>query len=208
MGEVQACSIRLDFSLFNGDKPERWLYKVKHFFIFHNTLSQHRLRLASFHMEGRAFTRFQDLEESWSLTDWDSFVQALLTRFETSCYDNRMETITRLKQLGSAKEYKTQFEVLSTRLRGLSENYKHRYFISGLRDGIRLLVKMFNPHNLLIAYSLAKIQDEHVALNKKNTRWLNPYSLDPGFLKTLDKNLNYPKLTCKNTLPVQKISQN
>lgn len=41
------------------------------------------------------------------------------------------------------------------------------YFLSGLKDEIRLPVRMFNPPNLITAYGLAKIQEEHLLLNKK-----------------------------------------
>lgn len=42
---------------------------------------------------------------------------------------------------------------------------------------------MFHIHNLLIAYSLTKIQKENLALSKKPNKWTTPYSLDPRLLK-------------------------
>lgn len=97
-------------------------------------------------MVGKALIWFQDLEESGMLMNWNAFVKALLLRFGSSCYDDPMKALTKAK-----------FEVLSNRLRGLLENYKLSYFLSGLKDEIRLPTRNFSPMNLLSTYDLAKI---------------------------------------------------
>jgi TolA-binding protein len=66
--QVQLKSIRLEFPRFNGDDPIGWVYKANQFFNFHNNLAQHRLFIASFHMEGKAITWYQELEEIGILT--------------------------------------------------------------------------------------------------------------------------------------------
>ncbi|KAF5447657.1 hypothetical protein F2P56_033191, partial [Juglans regia] len=162
--------VRIDFPFFHGEGPSGWLYKVNHYFTYYNTLPQHRLRLASFHMDGQALVWFQDLEESGEIREWEDFTKALLTRFGPSSYDDPMEALTRLKQMGTVEEYKASFKGLSNRLRGLSEGYKLSCFLSGLKDEIRLQVRMFNPKDLLSAYSLAKLQEESVSVYKKQFR--------------------------------------
>ena len=57
--------------------------------------------------------------------------------------------------------YKAQFEVLSNRIKGLSAAHKLSCFLSGLRDEIRLQVRMLIPKSLNEAFGLAKIQEEH-----------------------------------------------
>jgi hypothetical protein len=47
---------------------------------------------------------------------------------------------------------------LSNRLRGLTKPYKLSYFLSGLKDDIRLPVRMLAPTSLGQAFGLAKIQ--------------------------------------------------
>ena len=83
-----------------------------------------------------------------------------------------MESLSRLKQVSSVDEYKEKFEALSTRVRGCDDHNKLSCFFSGLKDEIRLLVRMFNPPTLLLAYGLAKMQKEHVlnARRIKGTR--------------------------------------
>ena len=96
-------------------------------------------------MEDEALLWFQDAEEAGQFTSWDAFVQALHIRFGVSTYDDPMESLTKLRQVGSISTYKTQFEVLSNRIKELSERNKLSCFLSGLKDGIRLPIRMLNP---------------------------------------------------------------
>lgn len=158
-------------------------------------------------MEGQALIWFQVLEKSGGLKGWEEFAQALITRFGTDSSDDPMETLTMLKQTGTMEEYKCKFEALSSRLRGLSESYKLSCFLSGLRDDIRLPVRMFKPDNLLTAYSLAKIQEKHLGIIKMSYK---------GILPLLDQWVpKHPSVTHPTTpigpskalVPVQKINQ-
>lgn len=157
LGRLQIRSVKLDFPKFDRADPNGWLYKATLFFNFHKIAVNNRIQLASYHMGGQVLIWFQDLENSSCLYTWEGFVQALIIKFRTSSYDNPMEILTRLRQNDSVKAYKGQFETLSNRLGSLSENYKLSCFLSGLKDEIKLPVRMFNPPNLITAYGLAKI---------------------------------------------------
>lgn len=143
---------------------------------------------------------FQDLENSSCLHTWEGFVQALIIKFGPSSYDNPMEILTRLRQNDSVKAYKGQFETLSNRLGSLFENYKLSCFLSGLKDEIKLPVRMFNPPNLITAYGLAKIQEEYVLLNRKPNKGLLPtpssYHPSPQYPNTSSHN---PNTSASNT---------
>jgi hypothetical protein len=69
-----------------------------------------------------------------------------------------MEAITRLRQTSTVALYKTQFEVLSNRLKGLPDKYKLSCFLSGLKDEIRLPLKL-SPLNLDRAFAMAQMQE-------------------------------------------------
>ena len=75
-------------------------------------------------------------------------IQALHIRFGTTTYDDPMETLTQLRQTASVSLDKGQFEVLSNKIKGLSTAHKLSCFLSGLRDEIRLPVRMLNPKSL------------------------------------------------------------
>jgi len=53
--------------------------------------------------------------------------------------------------------YKGNFEILSNKVIGLSESHKLSCFLSGLKDEIRLPVRILMPKSLNEAFGLAKI---------------------------------------------------
>ena len=91
-------------------------------------------------------------------------------RFGITAYDDPMESLTRLRQVGSMVHYKGQFESLSNRVKELSEKRKLSCFFSGLKEEIRLPIKMFNPQALSTAFGLAKIQEEYLNASRKGTK--------------------------------------
>lgn len=96
-------------------------------------------------------------------------MQALLIRFGP-VYDDPMEELMRLRQSFSVADYTAQFEALSNRLRGVSERNRLSCFLSGLKDDIRLPVRMLNPTSLVAAFGLAKLQEEYIQSFKKPSR--------------------------------------
>jgi hypothetical protein len=160
---------RLEFPRFDGDNPANWSYKANQFFDFYQTPLYHRLRMASFHMEGEALIWFQDADDAGQFPTWDAFLQALLTRFGPT-YDDPMEALMRLRQVSTVAEYTSQFEALSNRLRGVSEQNRLSCFLSGLKDDIRLPVRMLHPPTLGAAFGLAKLQEEYLLSFRKPLR--------------------------------------
>ena len=126
--------------------------------------------MASFHMDGEALVWFQDCDASRVFVAWESFVEALLIRFGSSAYEDPMEALTRLRQTNNVINYKGQFEALFNRIRDLSENHKLSYFLSGLRDEIRLPIKMLNPKTLNEAFGLAKILEAYMVSCKRSSK--------------------------------------
>lgn len=57
--------------------------------------------------------------------------------------------------MSSVEEYKESFYAISNRLSGISDYNKLSCFLSGLKDEIRLPMRMFNPPTLSAAYGLA-----------------------------------------------------
>ena len=138
--------VKLEFPRFSGEDPASWVCKANQYFKYYSTPIAEKLMLASFHLEGEALIWFQDSEEVGLFVDWESLIQALHIRFGATAYDDPMETLTRLRQTASVSLYKTQFEMLSNRIKGLSAAHKLSCFLSGLRDEIRLPVRMLNPN--------------------------------------------------------------
>jgi hypothetical protein len=160
----------LEFPTFNGEDPDSWCYRAEQFFYFYEIQERQKLRITTFHMEGKALSWFLALRNTNNLSSWDEFLAAIQVRFGNSSYDDPTETLSKLKQTGSLEEYKTQFEELANKVLRLIDSHKLSMFLGGLRDDIRLPVRMFNPKTLNDAYALAKIQDGCLVNNSRSRK--------------------------------------
>ena len=157
-------ALRLEFPTFNLRS------RAEQFFEFFEIQEAQKLRITAFHMEGKALSWFQALRSTYNLSCWNYFLVAIQVRYGKGSYDDPMETLSKLKQVGSLDEYKTQFEVLVNRVLRLIDSHKLSMFLGGLRDDIRLPVRMFSPKTLNDAYALARIQEECILLNSKSRK--------------------------------------
>uniref|UniRef100_A0A2N9FC91 Ty3 transposon capsid-like protein domain-containing protein n=1 Tax=Fagus sylvatica TaxID=28930 RepID=A0A2N9FC91_FAGSY len=160
--------MKLDFPRFKGGDPTAWVYRALQYFHYYQVLEPEKVMHASYHLDEEALVWFQDCEHE--LHGWNDFVRAIQIRFGPASYDDPMELLTKLKQTHSIAAYKSQFELTSNRVRDLSDMHKLSCFMSGMKDEIRLAVKMQGPRNLGEAYALAKIQEEYLTTVKRSTR--------------------------------------
>uniref|UniRef100_A0A2N9GXV5 Ty3 transposon capsid-like protein domain-containing protein n=1 Tax=Fagus sylvatica TaxID=28930 RepID=A0A2N9GXV5_FAGSY len=160
--------MKLDFPRFKGGDPTAWVYRPLQYFHYYQVLESEKVMHASYHLDEEALVWFQDCEHE--LHGWNDFVRAIQIRFGPASYDDPMELLTKLKQTHNIAAYKSQFESTSNRVRDLSDMHKLSCFMSGMKDEIRLAVKMQGPRNLGEAYALAKIQEEYLATVKRSTR--------------------------------------
>ncbi|KAF5451936.1 hypothetical protein F2P56_026990 [Juglans regia] len=118
-----AKGIKLDFPRFFGKNPATWIYRANQYFLYHQVPPGQRIFFASFHMDEEALVWFQDASEAGTFHSWEEFTQAVQVRFGSSAYDDPMEALTCLKQVNSVTVYKTEFELLSNRIKGMQEQY-------------------------------------------------------------------------------------
>jgi hypothetical protein len=200
---IHARAMRLDFPRFDGNNPAAWTYKANQFFDYYQIPLYHRTRMASFHMDGEALIWFQDADEAGQFPTWDSFTQALLIRFRPA-FDDPKESLVHLRHSTSVAEYTAQFESLSNRLRGLSDKYKLSYFLSGLKDEIRLPLRMLAPRTLVSAFGLAKLQEEYLQTSRKSSRTFSGSSAYSQ--ASFSSSSSGPSSGQQSPLPVQRIS--
>lgn len=136
----------------------------------YNTPDTQRLSISAFHMDGKALVWFQELKASNEVTSWIEFVRAIQIWFGRGPYDDPMETLFKLKYEGSLDDYKNQFDILPLKVHHLPDEHKLSCFLGGLKNKIRLSVRMFNPKTLVDVYSLAHIQEECLSNLTKGLR--------------------------------------
>ncbi|KAL5556185.1 hypothetical protein UlMin_038421, partial [Ulmus minor] len=173
--------LKLSFPKFNGYDPTRWIYKAEQYFEFKSIAPEQQVQLASFHLEGIALQWHRWLTKFRGPLTWDEFTKAIQLRFGPTDYEDPSEALTRLKQTTTIAAYQEAFEKLSHRVDGLPENFLIGFFIAGLRDEIRIDIKIKQPRTLADTIGMARLIEERNQLQRKPTqqnRFL-PASLTP-----------------------------
>jgi len=90
-----------------------------------------------------------------------------LLRFGPTEYEDPSESLTRLRQTTIVAAYQEAFESLSHQVDGLPKGFLIACFVAGLRDDIRIDVKIKQPHTLVDAIEVARLIEERNLLHKK-----------------------------------------
>lgn len=106
-----------------------------------------------------------------------------------------------LQQGGTVAEYREMFESLVASLSGIPEKVYKSAFLNGLREDVRVVIKMHRPISLLEIMDLAQqVEDRLEAVNRvqkgrpgRSNRveyWSKPgYNTNPSFSKILEGSL-------------------
>jgi|UniRef100_A0A2N9E1U6 hypothetical protein len=161
-------AMELEFPRFKGGDPTSWMFRAIQYFEYYQVHDASKVMHASYHLDDDALIWFQSCEHD--LGCWDNFTRAIQLRFRPPSYDDPMGLLIKLKHVNSIEEYKGLFESLSNRIRNMSSMHKLSCFMSGLKDEVRLAIKMQGLRTLGEAYALAKIQEQYLANVKGSTR--------------------------------------
>nr|XP_009783631.1 PREDICTED: uncharacterized protein LOC104232193 [Nicotiana sylvestris] len=92
---------------------------------------------------------------------WTKYVMALVEIFGID-FDDPMEEIKKIRQMGTVKEYQAAFEKNLTRV-NLSQENSISYFLGGLKHELNIAIKLTNPTTLSQVYKTARIQEAYLA---------------------------------------------
>ena len=157
----------MNFPRFNGEDPINWIYRAEQYFEFQNIVAETQVQLASFHLEGIALQWHRWLTKFRGPLSWNDFTKAILLRFGPIEYEDPSKALSRLKQTTTVAAYQEAFEGLSHQVDRLPEPFLIGCFIVGLRDDIRLDVKIKQPRTLASAIGVARLIEERNLLQKK-----------------------------------------
>ncbi|XP_039118795.1 uncharacterized protein LOC120254848 [Dioscorea cayenensis subsp. rotundata] len=188
----------IDVPLFTGENVLGWLFQMNHFFSFHQIPDDHRLPIAAFYMSGSALQWFQWLHTTDQLHHWDDFVRKLELRFGPSSFANHEAALFKLKQTSSLTAYLQEFESLSTRVVGLSQQSLLNCFLSGLREDVQRELYILKPASIHDAVGMSKlVEDKFQASRSAASRALfhRPPALAPN-----------PSAQRPNSLPIKRLT--
>lgn len=166
-GERHDTHLKLSFPKFDGDDPNGWIYKAEQYFDYNGVPDSQQAQVASFHLEGIALQWHRWLIKFRGPLTWTEFTKAALLRFSPTDYDDPSEALTRLRQNLTMATYQEAFERLSQRVDGLPERFLIGSFIAGLRDEIRLEVKIKQPNSLAEAIGVARLMEEKNQIQRR-----------------------------------------
>nr|GEV91046.1 hypothetical protein [Tanacetum cinerariifolium] len=139
-GDTAKPYLKIQFPRFSGGDPTSWLNQASQYFEFQRPMT------------------------------WAEFSQALLARFRPTDYENPFESLSRLKHTTMVAQYQESFEKLSHQVDGLPEDFLMTCYIGGLKDEVKLEVKMKKPRSLIDAMGLSRMAEEKLGLARKQSQ--------------------------------------
>lgn len=115
--------------------------------VLQGTSEDDKLPLAAYHLEGEAQLWYQLFKESEDEPTWELMKNSLHVRYGPTQFDDFYEDLTKLKQTGTVREYRAQYERLMSRAGRLSANQQIGGFVSGLKENIRAEVQAWPSFN-------------------------------------------------------------
>nr|TKS04638.1 hypothetical protein D5086_0000141070 [Populus alba] len=185
-------TLKLNFPTYSGegDDPTGWIFKAEQYFEFQNIDAPRQVQLASFHLSSVALQWYRWYTKNKGQLRWHEFVSALLHRFGPTEYDDPSEALSRLKQTTTVNAYQEAFEKLSHKVDDLPESFLVGCFIAGLKDEIRLDVRVKQPKSLSESISVAHLIEERNQFQRKlnnpaRTATTTPFQPKPAHPNTL-----------------------
>jgi len=142
--------------------------------------------LTSFHLSNVSLQWYRWYTKNRGQLRWNEFVKALLHRFGPTDYKDPSEALSRLKQTTTVNSYQEAFEKLSHKVDDLPKKFLVGYFIVGLKDEIRLDVRVKQQKTLSESISVAHLIEERSQFQKKTSNHFRPTT--PPFHPRQDQN--------------------
>lgn len=155
---------KTDCPRFDGDNPKLWKTNCEKYFHMYQVPFESWAAFATLHFTGNAALWLQTYEELHSVESWAEFCVAVHSKFGRDKYQEHLEELDGLVQMGSVEEYHSRFEELMHRVlvynKGYDETYFVTKFVGGLKTEIKIAIKLHKPRTVDAALSLAKTQEE------------------------------------------------
>lgn len=160
--ESRLAGKKVKLPVFEGDDPVAWITRAEIYFDVQNTIEEMRVKLSRLSMEGATIHWFNLLMETEDGLTWEKLKKSLIAHYSGRRLENPFEELSTLKQNGSVEEFVEAFELLSSQVGRLPEEQYLGYFMSGLKQPIRRMVRTLNPQNRMQMKRMAKDVEEEL----------------------------------------------
>ncbi|RVW24821.1 hypothetical protein CK203_112252 [Vitis vinifera] len=109
-------------------------------------------------------------QEEDRVVTWELFEEELWARFGPTECEDFDEALSKVRQIGSLRDYQKEFERLGNWVHGWSQKALVGSFMGGLRSEISETIRMFKPKTLKEETSLARMKDEQLQRQRRISR--------------------------------------
>ncbi|KAG6702641.1 hypothetical protein I3842_07G045800 [Carya illinoinensis] len=149
---------KLDFPKYNGlEDPTSWIYREEQFFDYQQTEEVEKLHLAAYHLDWEVQMWYQLFKDSEGIVSWEALKEGLRIRYGPTMFEEHFESLSKLQQMGSVREYQLQFEQLLSHVGKLAPNHQLRCFINGLKEPVCTDVQAVRPTTITDGIGLARL---------------------------------------------------
>ncbi|KAI9194652.1 hypothetical protein LWI28_007966 [Acer negundo] len=159
--------VRVDFPKFlEGDDPLDSVYRAEQYFDYFSIARDKRVKMVSFHLD-REFLQWYQWEDcAKTLPVWEDFTKAFCREFRSQGFEDYAESLFKLRQTSSLRDYVSEFRRLATRIKNLSPTFRLSCFIGGLKEELKHDVKLLRPATVHDAMNLAVETKEKFPIRK------------------------------------------
>lgn len=133
---------KLEFPRFSRNDLTEWFNRVNQFFEYQSTEEARNVSMAAYHLKGEANQWWQwirrTFREEGQVISWEKF-EELWARFGPSECEDFDEVLSRVKQLGTLREYQREFEKLENRVQGWTQKALVGTFMGDLKVEIAVV---------------------------------------------------------------------
>ncbi|GKB04622.1 ankyrin repeat-containing protein [Tanacetum coccineum] len=151
---------KLKMPIFEGEDAYGWIYRMDRYFHIQG-IEATELTAAELCLKGQALSWYRWSDGRTPFRSWENFKRRLLDRFQQSQEGSLYEQFLAITQDGSAREYVALFEKLAGQLVGVPETILEGTFIKGLKQDLRVVVRVLNPEGLSHAMKLVVSIEEN-----------------------------------------------
>lgn len=161
---------KLDMPLFDGENPDGWILRAERYHHFYRLTEEDKLEAAVVALEGDALLWFQ-WENRWRpIQNWEEMKTMMRRQFRSTATETLHEQWLSHKQSETVCEYRRKFIELLAPLERIPEEIAKGQFLNGLKEEIKVEVRLLGPKNLDNAMDLALMVEDklRVGASKKS----------------------------------------
>ncbi|PWA82162.1 hypothetical protein CTI12_AA180690 [Artemisia annua] len=193
---------KMEFPKFEGGDPRGWILKAEKYFRYYQTPDESKVEIASMYLEGDALDLFAWISAEHNHLYWEELVKILHENYGPAEFQNPDEHLCNIKQTGTVQEYRQEFAKRVARVHDWPDHCLLGVFLSGLKEELKVDVRIHKPRNVFKAVSLA-LEFEAKSRPTSNPRVPNAFSYNKlNSSSTSYRDQRNPPATSQNTSSV------